>query len=165
MRRPIVNALALIGALTLLTAVTGFVIRRLAGEGTGIVLGPDDKPLAHVSVFLDRGGSAIERYVTDTAGAYSLPLTRTELRRAVWLICAPGGIPMVGQRGENQAGPATYGFTHLPDSTWHFYRSSGWRGPIPRECPRGTDTVGWRYPASAGKPESAFTATEPDWSK
>ena len=163
MRRMIVNLLAIVGALTLLGTATGFVVRRVADKTTGIVLGPDNHPFAHVPVFLDRGSWAIERYVTDSAGAFTLPLTRRELHRAIWLICAPGGIPMTGSRMDNQIGPTTYQYTHLPDSTWGFYRANGWRGPIPRECPTGTDTVGWRYPASAGKPSGAFTTTEPDW--
>jgi len=71
---------------------------------------------------------------------------------------------MVGMRRLAQAGPTTYGYTPLQDSTWVSYRANGWRGPIPRECPRGTDSVGWRYPASSGKPKDAITYTEPHWS-
>lgn len=163
MKRLVINALAVIGGLTLLGAASGFVIRRVANKTTGIVLGPDDKPLSRVPVFLDRGGWAIERYVTDDAGAFALPIESREVRRAIWLICAPGGIPMVGDRDEGQIGATTYGYTRLADSTWGFYRARGWRGPIPRECPTGTDTVGWRYPSSAGKPKDAFTTTEPEW--
>jgi len=164
MRRVLVTALAVIGALTLVNIAIGLAIRQVAGKSTGIVNGSDRKPLPRVPVFLDRGGSAIERFVTDSAGAFTFPLTRHEFRSAVWLICPPGGIPMVDRRDETQAGPTTYEYTRLPDSTWGF-RAEGWRGPIPRECPKGTDTIGWRYPASAVKSKGVFTATEPEWSK
>jgi hypothetical protein len=163
MRRLLINTLAVIGAITLLGAVAGFVIDRIARPTTGIVLGSDDKPLAHVPVFLDRGGVAIERFVTDSAGVFALPLEPREIRRALWLICAPGAIPMVGDRDERQVGPTTYQYGRLSDSTWNAYRAFGWRGPIPRECPKGTDSVGWRYPPSAGKAKYDFTTTEPEW--
>src|SRR5215211_3546871 len=117
MKRLVMNALAVIGAFTLLGAVSGSVIRRFANKTTGIVLGPHDKPLSRVPVFLDRGSWAIERYVTDDRGAFSLPIEPRELRRAIWLICAPDGIPAVGDRDEGQIGPTTYGYTRLADST------------------------------------------------
>jgi hypothetical protein len=163
MRRILINTLAVIGALTVLGAVTGFIIRRVANTATGIVLGPDRKPLARVPVFLDRGSLAIERYLTDDRGAFAFHLEPHEIRRSMWLICAPHGIPSVDSRGDGQIGPTTYFYTRWADNTWGFYRATGWRGPIPRECPSGTDTVGWRYPPSAGKLKDAFTTTEPEW--
>ena len=163
--RFITNALAVIGALVVSSAGFSVVMRQVLGKSTGIVRGPDDKPLARVPVFLDRGSSAIARYVTDSAGEFTLPLEHHELSRATWLICAPNGIPMVGSRDENQIGPTTYGYAKLNDSTWDAYRAFGWRGPIPRECPRGTDAMGWRYPPSAGKGKYAITMTEPEWPK
>ena len=162
MRRFAVNALATVGALTIVGLLTGLVARAMAGSEIGVVTGPDRKPLPRVPVFLDRGTSAIERYVTDGRGEFTFPLEARELRRAVWLICVRGAIPMVGRR-DGLAGPTRYLYTPLADSTWGFYRANGWRGPIPRECPRGTDTIGWRYPASAGMPKDAVTATEPVW--
>jgi hypothetical protein len=163
MRRILINTLAVIGALTVLGVMSGFIIRRVADKTTGIVLGPDDRPLARVPVFLDRGRSAIERYLTDDRGAFTFQLEPREVRRSTWLICAPRGIPMVSSRNDGQIGPTTYGYTSWADSTWGFYRASGWRGPIPRECPRATDAIGWRYPSSAGKPKAAVTTTEPEW--
>lgn len=164
MQRFVVNALALFGGFVLVGTLVGAVIGRLDDGAAGVVLGPGDSRLQGVPVFLDRGrGNAIERVTTDANGRFRLPLERHELRRAVWLICTPGGIPMVGSREENQLGSTTYGYTALGDSTWGFYRASGWRGPIPRECPVGTDSMGWRYPRSAGMHPSAFTAQEPDW--
>ena len=164
MRRVLINILAVIGALNVLGAMTAFAYRRLSdGGAAGVVLGPDERPLAAVPVFLDRGSSAIERFVTDAEGRFRLPLEERELRRATLLICAPGGIPMVDRRDPSQVGPTHYGYSALGDSTWGFYRASGWRGPVPRECPAGTDSMGWRYPASAGKHPAAFTTQEPDW--
>jgi hypothetical protein len=163
MRRLPITALAVVGTIVLLGLGARLVISWIAGSGFGIVEGSNRKPLAHVPVFLDRGGSAIERYVTDNAGAFTFPLEPREIQHAVWLICAPGTIPMVGSREPDQAGPTTYGVTPMADSTWGSYRASGWRGPIPRECPTGTDTIGWRYPPSAGKGKGAFTTIEPEW--
>ena len=163
MRRLFINILAAIGALTVLSVVLGFAVRAFASGRTGVVLGRDGKPLAHVPVFLDRGSSAIERYLTDSAGTFTLLLASREIRRANWLICAPGAVPMMDSRDDNQVGPVTYEYTALSDSTYGEYRAFGWRGPIPRECPRATDTMGWRYPPSAGKPKYAFTTTEPEW--
>jgi hypothetical protein len=163
MRRILINTLAILGAMTVLEAISRFIIRHVADKTTGIVLGPDHKPLAHVPVFLDRGGWAIERYLTDDRGAFAFHLEPREVRRSIWLICAPRGIPAVNSRDDGQIGPTTYGYASLAESTWGFYRATGWRGPIPRECPRATDTVGWQYPPSAGKPKDAFTTTEPEW--
>lgn len=165
MRRVIIYVLAAVGMFTLVSAVVGLGMRQLAGRATGVVLGLDERPLAQVPVFLDRGSVAIERFVTDSDGAFTLALAPGETRSAVWLICAPGAIPMVGRRGEHQYGPTTYGYTQRRDSTWGSYRANGWRGPIPRECPRGTDTLGWRYPPTAGKSKDAITTAEPDWPK
>ena len=164
MKRLIINLLAVIGTLAVVGTLTGAALRALAGPDHVIVLGAKGKPLPNAPVFLDRGSMAIERYVTDSAGRLRFELTTGELRRATWLVCAPGAIPMVGTRDDDQAGPTTYSFTALHDSSWGWYRANGWRGPIPRECPRGTDSLGWRYPASSGKPKEAITFTEPTWS-
>lgn len=164
--RGVVNVLAVVGGLTLLSSAAGFVLSRYAdGTGTGVVLGPGNKPLAGAPVFLDRGSSAIERYVTDAQGRFALPVEKHEWPRAQWLICAPGGIPMVDQVGGTgiKLGPTTYGFTPQKPGEGAFIRSYGWHGPVPRECPRASDSTGWRYPASAGKHPSAFSLLEPDW--
>lgn len=164
MRRVLFNVLAGIGALTVAGAATGFAVRSIADSGaSGVVLGLNDQPLAAVPVYLDRGSVAIERFVTDADGRFYLPLEAREHNRATWLICAPGGIPMVGTHRARSVGPTTYLYTALADSTWGFYRANGWRGPVPRACPAGTDSMGWRYPASAGRHPSAFTTQEPDW--
>ena len=163
MKRLLVRMLALIGAITIVGLLSGAVVRRLVGNGHVVVTGPENQPLPNVPIFLDRGSTAIERYVSDSAGALEFPLSTVELQRAVWLICAPGAIPMVGSRDPSQAGPTTYGYTRLVDATWGWYRTNGWRGPIPRECPHGTDSLGWRYPASSGKSRESISFSEPIW--
>ena len=161
------RALAVVGAVTLLVWGGGVVARYLTRSGPmGVVHEEGKVPAVGVPVFLDRGGSAIERYVTDSAGRFFLPLEEREFRRAVWLICAPGKIPMVGSRTPGLIGPTTYGLTPFAEREgWMFYRAFGWRGPIPRECPPGRDSMGWRYPASAGKDPNAFTLVEPEWDR
>jgi hypothetical protein len=129
-------ALVLVGALALLVVSAGYATKlAFRGSPTGVVHGPNDEPLAGVPVFLDRGEGAIERYTTDSAGAFALPLERDQWRAAVWLICAPGGTPMVGRGDERSMGPINYGSNALPGATFGFYRASGWRRPIPPECP------------------------------
>ena len=64
---------------------------------TGQVRDPNGRALAGMSVFLDRGTNLVERYETDSAGSFRLPLFAREPHRAVWLVCAPGAIPMVGK--------------------------------------------------------------------
>jgi hypothetical protein len=88
----------------------------------------------------------------------------------VWLICVPGAVPIVGkpERDEfTRVGTTLHSYDYSPgqDSVWRFYRASGWSGPIPRECPRGVDSVGWRYPASSGQQWGAYTTVEPDWTR
>lgn len=165
MRRLIVNCLAIVGALVCVAVISGFVLKLAVGGDHVVVQDTGGSPLTKVPVFLDRGSSAIERYVTDAKGSIRFPLSDPELARAVWLLCAPGAIPMVGRRDLETAGPITYSVTALGDSTWGWYRANGWRGPIPRECPRGTDSMGWRPPPSAGQSKYAFSATEPVWPK
>jgi hypothetical protein len=163
MRRLLMNVLALIGGLTVVAALARAGLEFAVSSSHVIVTDRNSKPLANVPVFLDRGTMAIERYTTDSTGALKFPIQGEEVQHAVWLICAPGAIPMVGMRDVVQSGPTTYGYTPLQDSTWGWYRANGWRGPIPRECPRGVDSIGWRYPASSGKPRDAITFTEPKW--
>ena len=165
MKRILVNGLPVIGAFAVVGMLLGVIIQTAVGHDQVVVTGPDDQPLAHVPVFLDRGSMAIERFETDVAGRLRFDLSGRELARATWLICAPGAIPMVGMRDGVQAGPTTYGYTRLSDSTYGWYRAQGWRGPIPRECPAGTDRLGWRYPAWSGKPKEAISFTEPVWTR
>lgn len=163
-RRVVVNVLAVVGALSIVAGAIKFTAHRYLDRGaTGIVMGPGDTPAAGVPVFLDRGHMAIERYVTDAEGHFRLPLETREFPRAAWLICVPDGMPFVGHRDDSQIGPTTYMFTKLPSGPGAMVRAFGWRGPMPRECPSASDSMGWRYPASAGKDSSAFTTTEPDW--
>jgi hypothetical protein len=169
MQRILVNTFAVVGAVFLMGSSIGWINNRLtAYVVTGRVLGPDDKPLAGLSVFLDRGSNAIERYATDSAGAFRLPLFPRDPHRATWLICPAGAIPIVGRMALDDHTRLTfrsYNSSPATDSVFGFYRAEGWKGPIPRECPRGTDAVGWRYPASSGKDWGAFTLTEPDWAR
>jgi hypothetical protein len=167
MKRLLTVILAVVGALTILGSVVGFVMHRYVGDGStnGVVLGPDGKPAMGAPIFLDRGTSAIERFVTDSQGRFSLPLDKSEIRRAKWLICVPGGIPMVAyaDRDGFQIGPTTYSFTRQTSASPVFIRSYGWLGPVPRECPRPTDSAGWRFPPGTGHRPDAFSITEPDW--
>lgn len=163
MRRYVINALAILGGWVVFTLLEKLVLQRTLGSALAIVQDSTNTPLAGVPVFLDRGNGAIERYLTDSTGVVPFSLEPAEYQRALWLICARGTIPMVGSRGPDLIGPAWYGVGAMRDSTFGFYRAKGWRGPIPRECPRGTDSVGWRYPPSAGKGPYAFTTTEPEW--
>jgi hypothetical protein len=163
--RSVINALAVIGAISLL-GVIGSLIPRSSYEGaTGVVMGPEEKPAASIPVFLDRGDGIIERLLTDSLGRFTLPIDYARLERAAWLICVPGGIPYVGHRRRDLIGPTTYGYTPLPDTTEMNLRSFGWRGPIPRECPPSDSSYRWRYPPEAGKNPAAATRTEPDWAR
>jgi hypothetical protein len=165
MRRTLINLLAVIGGLTILSVLAAFVLRQYDGSTSIVVMGPDEKPAAGAPVFLDRGSAAIERYVTDSHGRFTFPLNEFERDRAKWLICAPGGIPMVGSPGHDgiQLGPKTYGYTRQEAGKGAFIRTNGWLGPVPRECPPPLDSVGWRYPKESGKDPRAFTLNEPDW--
>lgn len=129
-------ALVLLGVLALLDATAVF-STKLASRGspTGIVEGPDGNVAAGAPVFLDRGGGAVERYTTDSAGGFSFPLEGDEWRAAVWLICVPGATPMVGRGAERPIGPTHYGSNALPGATFGFYRAKGWRLAVPAECP------------------------------
>lgn len=163
MPRLLVNCLAVIGAFTVLSEVTLFAVSHLTDQAaTGVVQGPGDRIAANVPVFLDRRTGVIERFLTDSEGRFRLPIERRELSRTVWLICVPGGIPMVGHRDEGQLGPTTYGFTALDAGQRALVRGFGWTGPIPRECAAESATF-WRYPPEARKGPSAASETEPDW--
>ena len=168
MRRLVVNALAFIGGLTVLASLAGFTLRHFVTDGgaTGIVLGADAKPVAGVPIFLNRGNAAIERYVTDARGRFALPLRNDyERRRATWLICAPGAIPMVGLiDGDSfQIGPTTYTPGKLSGINGAHIRTSGWLGPIPRECPPALDSVGWRILSNLDQNSYRVSTVEPDW--
>jgi hypothetical protein len=159
MRRIIVNGLAVIGAFATLSVLAA----KLTGPTvTGVVEGPDHRRATNIPVFLDRRTGVIERFLTDSNGRFRLPLERAELSQAVWLICVPGGIPMVGSRSQGQLGPTTYGTTALPVGQRAPVRGFGWTGPIPRECAADSVTF-WRFPPEANKPPMAVSVTEPDW--
>ena len=167
----IMKASALIGAAILLVFNGAWASRRTSADVvTGRVLGSNGRPLPGLSVFLDRGTNLVERYETDSAGEFRLPLFPREPHRATWLICAPGAIPIVGKPERDEAtGGVTlfriYDYSPARDTVWRSYRQSGWSGPIPRECPQGDQIVGWRYPASAGRDWGAYTTEEPDWKR
>jgi hypothetical protein len=162
MRRVLSNGFAFIGALTVMSWVAAAIQHRVSPGATGIVMGANGRPAFGVPVFLDRGRRAIERYVTDSAGEFRLPLEPREMRRAIWLICVPGLLPMVGTRGDGQLGPTTY-YSSPRTNDWPGPTDAyGWYGPSPRECPP-LAAVGWRYPANAGKGLFAFSVNEPDW--
>jgi hypothetical protein len=170
MRRNLINLLAVVGGVALTGSLAGFVLHHYADAGaSGIVLGPYNKPAVGAPVFLDRGTGAIERYLTDSQGRFSLPVEGRELRRAKWLICVPGGVPMVryadGDEDGIRIGPTTYAFTGQPADKPAFIRSYGWLAPVPRECPPALDSVVWRYPPQAGKDPRAASLTEPAWSR
>jgi hypothetical protein len=166
MRRMLINMLAVVGGLTLLGSLVSFTVHHYVSDGSasGIVLGSGDAPAVGAPVFLNRGNGAIERYVTDSKGRFILPLKEHELYRATWLICVPGGIPMVGRRDREgfQIGPTTYGFTKLTTKAVHI-RSAGWLGPMPRECPPARDSIGWRIPVELGKDWYRVSQSEPEW--
>ena len=164
LRRVVLYALAAIGGLVVAGSLVGFAVSRFADPATGVVLGPDKKPLRDVPVFLDRGTRAIERVLTDSAGRFRFTLSRDEERYAVWLICAPGALPMTGRRAV-QIGPTTYMYTTRDPGFHSDYRGFGWHAPIPRECPPQDprDVVGWRYvPNEPMEPHRVFVE-EPDW--
>ena len=162
MKRIVVNCLAFIGALALYNVGVGQLIRWSYDGATGVVMGPDDRPAANVPVFLDARNGYIERFLTDSAGRFTLPVEYENVERAVWMICVPGGIPMVGRRSRNLIGPTTYGYTALPPGELWSARNRGWSGPIPRGC-AADSTYRWRLPPGVGNHPYASTRVEPDW--
>lgn len=134
----------------------------------GQVRGADERPLARISVFLDRGDNLVERYETDSLGAFRFSLWVNAPHRAVWLICPPSANPIIGMPEHDEFSRRERTIHHYQastgrDSTYRFYRQRGWSGPIPRECPQSQDLQGWRYPASAGMHWGAYSTVEPDW--
>jgi hypothetical protein len=163
MRRALINVLAVIGGLAVLASTFDFVVRRTGYDDvTGVVRGPGANHVAGIPVFLDRGQGDIQRFVTDAEGRFHLPVERREIRRAMWLICVPGGVPMVGHREDNQIGPTTYEFTRQPAGQLGHVRPYGWAGPIPRECAADSTWI-WRYPQGSGRSPGEASYTEPDW--
>lgn len=125
MKRIVVNLLAFIGALALSHVGVGQLTRWSYDGATGIVMGPGDQPAADVPVFLDPRNGFIERFLTDSAGRFTLPVDYENVERAVWMICVPGGVPMVGRRSRNSIGPTRYGYTALPPGELWPVRSRG----------------------------------------
>jgi hypothetical protein len=165
----IVNTLAIIGAVSVLTAAGRWTLQRLSPViVVGRAVTPDQRPIAGAAVFLDRGSSTIERYSVDAAGEFRLPLFPREPHRATWLICAPGMQERIGKPElDHLVTMPLYIYEMVPaQANAHgYYRQLGWKGPIPRECPQAVDSMGWRYPASAGKDPGAYSVTEPDWAR
>jgi len=159
MRRFVINSLAIVGALTLVSILAGFVTRAVRGNTFGTVVGSDDRPLAHVPVFLNRGHRTIERFLTDSAGRIRLPLADKDLPRAAWLICAPGASPIIVRPEPDEQLSVTYRPHALGEATWSEYRAWGWHGPIPRECPPSrAEPFLWAYSVPG-----AVTEQEPEW--
>lgn len=164
MRRTVVNVLAVIGALALLSAISAFIPRWAYRGITGRVMGPGDEPAAGAPVFLDRGDGVIERFLTDSAGRFSLPVAFHQVERASVLICVPGGAPHVAARNRHMIGPARFNYTpQSTDRAWPA-RRFGWRGPIPREC-HADSAYYWRLPPGASAEPMAVSTSEPDWGR
>lgn len=170
MKHHAINLLAIIGAAAIAVTAGGWATHRslavvmVHGRATTY----DHRPVVGAAVFLDRGANTIERYTTDSLGQFHLPLFPREPHRATWLICAPGLQEFVGKPELDHVTNLpfyTYELSPRQVSTHGWYRASGWKGPIPRECPQITDTMVWRYPASAGKGYGASTLDEPDWKR
>lgn len=158
--------LASVGAATLVVLLSNVAVAWTYEGATGVVEGPDGTPLTGVPVFLDRRRSQIERFVTDSTGRFALPLRREELGAAVWLICAPGGVPMLGTRGLGQIGPTHYGYTPMPPDGGWVARPRGWAGPMPRECPQTADPAyRWHRSWPGAQPWEEVSREEPDWSR
>lgn len=163
MPRVLTRLLAAIGGLWIISNVTWALSARVADQAArGVVERRNGRPAANVPVFLDRG-AVIERYVTDTAGHFRLPLAAYERTGAVWLICAPHAIPMVGHVGEKQFGSTTYELTDVDSSPRIPVRGFGWRGPIPRECSLADSTRYWRGPVDSTNAPVPVVSPEPDW--
>jgi hypothetical protein len=114
--------------------------------------------------FLDRG-FVIERYLSDIAGHFRLPLARHERSHAVWLICAPASLPMVGlDRGAIRS-HVTYGLNRrdVRPGDRVDVRSFGWSAPIPRECTIADTTTRWRGPVDSANASVPMTPFEPAW--
>ena len=163
MPRVLTRLLAAIGGLWIISNVTGALLARGGDQAArGTVQRRDGTPVTNVPVFLDRG-AVIERYVTDSAGRFRLPLATHERADAVWLICAPRAIPMVGHMREKQFGSPTYQLTEVDSSHRIPVRGFGWRGPIPRECTLADSTRYWRGPVDSTNAPVPVVSPEPDW--
>jgi hypothetical protein len=159
MRRFAINALAAIGALTLLGVLAGFITRAVRQDVFGTVLDANQRPFANAPVFLDRGHRTLEYFVTDSRGRVRLPLSDRALPSAVWLICVPGAVPIIDHQDPHDRTAVTYQFSRLSLPTYSEYRAWGWRGPIPRECPASErEPYLWVYPGVGTVYEQ-----EPEW--
>ena len=164
MRRILVNLFAAVGMYLVFGSLLTWGFRRYADGGGGIfVTGPGKRPAVGAPVFLDRGDGLIERYQTDSRGQFSFPLGQSDVHRVKWLICVPGAIPMVGYPEGDRLTRIQYQFSPQEAGKPAFYRSWGWLGPIPRECPPALDSVGWRIPNGSGYDPGRVTFTEPAW--
>ena len=159
MRRFVINSLAVVGALTVLGGLAGFVARTVQRDVFGTVVNANGQPLSDVAVFVDRGHATIEHFVTDAHGQIRLPLPDRDLLSAVWLICVPGAVPIIDRQDPHERRSVTYSFSRLSGSTYDVYRAEGWRGPIPRECPASKEEPYlWAYPGVG-----TVYYTEPIW--
>ena len=161
----LVKLLAVIGSITVLFVFGGAVGSRFGDSAvTGTVKNEEGLPVAGVPVFLDRG-MVIERYVTDSAGDFGLPVSLDERPRIAWMICAPGSLPMVGHNRGRMRGHVTYGLNHrdVRPGGQVPVRGFGWSGPIPRECPMADSMTYWRGPVDSASVGTPMLPVEPDW--
>ena len=162
-RRMTVQFLALYGAWVVTgQALNAFMRWRYPGAN-GSVVRSDGSPIRGVGVFLDRGSGSLERYETDSLGRFHLPISELERRHAQWLMCAPGMSPIIGNERELQLGSTRYGSGTFVADFPQSIRSSGWRGPYPRECPGTPDETTWRLPRWMHRSRSAVSLVEPQW--
>lgn len=160
-----VRLLAIIRALTVLSALVGF-WRAHAGPpvASGTIAYEDGRPAVGVSIFLDRG-NVIERYATDSLGRFRLPLAR-EGRGEVWLICPNDALPSVDYAGKVSGADVHYTLNtrDVRPGERVPIRGFGWSAPVPRECRLVDSTTYWRGPVDSASAVVSAQPQEPDWS-
>ena len=137
-RRPSTIGVVMLGLMSAIRLVIIAVSGRPADEGaSGVVFGPDSVPAAGAFVFLDRGGSnPLERLTTDSTGLFRAPLKPWGYRKAMLLICVPGGIPTIARPVEKSLTPARFQiFPLAPRANVEVgLRPQGWRKATPGVC-------------------------------
>lgn len=131
-----------------------------------VALDTNETPVPSATVFVDIGGPALERIVADSTGTAKLFITRQDFRHAIWLICAPGFVPGVGKSIIDDSPGAIHHLVRESINSQPSVRSSGWHGPMPRECPQFVDSVGWfTSPAKKDSSWRELVRQEPDWAR
>ena len=132
----------------------------------GIVLAENGQGMRDVPVFIDGGRGQIERVLTDSTGHFLVGLQPDEMQHGVYVVCPAGGAPMVGYADVNSLGPVTYHYTPMPPRFPTAMRASGWRGPIPRECPVAMDSAyTWKAPQWMHLDPHIGLPQEPNWTE